>query len=147
HRAGGAADGGLRGRARGDPRREGDPGPARPGASGDRLRRPVSVLADRGRVHAVRRADRCRGAQAARVLSRTLVWQGLELPLMEIAYADLDGGTLRARGTQIGVEYELRYELEPGRLRAHVVDAPEIDIGLEDDAEFFDTRYSPPLTW
>jgi hypothetical protein len=76
-------------------------------------------------------------------LSRTLVWRGLELPLMEIAYADLDGGTLRARGTQIGVAYELRYELEPGRLRAHVVDGPEIDIGLGDDADFFDLGFSP----
>jgi uncharacterized protein len=71
------------------------------------------------------------------------VWRGLELPLMEIAYADLDGGTLRARGTQIGVAYELRYELEPGRLRAHVVDGPEIDIGLGDDADFFDLGFSP----
>jgi hypothetical protein len=62
---------------------------------------------------------------------------------MEIAYADLDGGTLRARGTQIGVAYELRYELEPGRLRAHVVDGPEIDIGLGDDADFFDLGFSP----
>lgn len=76
-------------------------------------------------------------------MSRTLVWRGLELPLMEIAYADLDGGALRARGTQIGVAYELRYELEPGRLRAHVVDGPEIDIGLGDDADFFDLGYSP----
>jgi hypothetical protein len=76
-------------------------------------------------------------------LSRTLVWQGLELPLMEIAYGDLDGGTLRARGTQIGVAYELRYELEPGRLRAHVVDGPGIDIGLDDDVDFFDLGYSP----
>jgi hypothetical protein len=65
------------------------------------------------------------------------------MPLMEIAYADLDGETLRARGTQIGVAYELRYELEPGRLRAHVVDGPEIDIGLGDDADFFDLGFSP----
>ena len=76
-------------------------------------------------------------------MSRTLVWRGLELPLMEIAYADLDGGALRARGTQIGVAYELRYELEPGRLRAHVVEGPKIDIGLGDDADFFDLGYSP----
>ena len=76
-------------------------------------------------------------------MSRRVVWHGLEMPLMEIAYADLDGGALRARGTQIGVAYELRYELEPGRLRAHVVDGPEIDIGLGDDADFFDLGYSP----
>ena len=65
------------------------------------------------------------------------------MPLMEIAYADLDGGALRSRGTQIGVAYELRYELEPGRLRAHVIEGPEIDIGLGDDADFFDLGYSP----
>ena len=39
-----------------------------PVAARDRLRRAVSVLADRGRVHAVGRARRRRGAHAARVL-------------------------------------------------------------------------------
>jgi hypothetical protein len=62
---------------------------------------------------------------------------------MEIAYADLDGKAMRARGTQIGIAYELRYELEPGRLRAHVVDGLEIDVGLDDEADFFDLGYSP----
>ena len=76
-------------------------------------------------------------------MTRRLVWRGLELPLMEIAHADLDGGQLAARGTQIGVAYELRYELEPGRLRAHVVDGPEIEIDLADGADFFDLGYSP----
>ena len=76
-------------------------------------------------------------------MTDTLVWRGLELPLMEIAHSHLDGGALRARGTQIGVDYELRYELEPGRLRAQVVDGPEIDIGLDDEADFFDLGYSP----
>ena len=59
-RPGGAAHVRLRRRARGDPRREGDPRPARPGAPRDRLRRAVPVLADRGRVHAVGRARRRR---------------------------------------------------------------------------------------
>jgi uncharacterized protein len=72
---------------------------------------------------------------------RTLVWRGLNLPLMEIAHAELDG-TLRARGTQIGITYELRYELEPGRLRAEVVGGPSIDMGL-DGTDFFDLGYSP----
>jgi len=76
-------------------------------------------------------------------LTRTLVWRGLELPLMEIAYAEVEGDALRARGTQIGVEYELRYELEPGRLRAEIVGGPSLDIGLEADADFFDLGYSP----
>jgi hypothetical protein len=74
---------------------------------------------------------------------RTLVWRGLELPLMEIAYVDLDGEALHAGGTQIGVAYELRYELEPGRLRARVVDGPSLDIGLDDGTDFFDLGYSP----
>jgi uncharacterized protein len=72
---------------------------------------------------------------------RTLVWRGLNLPLMEIAHAELDG-TLRARGTQIGITYELRYELEPGRLRAEVVGGPSIDVGLA-GTDFFDLGYSP----
>jgi hypothetical protein len=76
-------------------------------------------------------------------VARTLVWRGLDLPLMEIAYVDLDGEALRARGTQIGVAYELRYELEPGRLRADVVDGPSVDTGLEDGTDFFDLGFSP----
>jgi uncharacterized protein len=73
---------------------------------------------------------------------RTLVWRGLDLPLMEIAEAEVAAGELRARGTQVGVAYELRYELEPGRLRAHVEGGRRIDIDLE-GADFFDLGYSP----
>ena len=58
----------LRRRAGGDPGREGDARPAGAGRARDGLRRPVPVLADRGRVHAVGRARRGRGAEAARVL-------------------------------------------------------------------------------
>jgi uncharacterized protein len=61
---------------------------------------------------------------------------------MEIARAEVDGGELRARGTQIGVAYELRYELEPGRLHVEVVDGPSRDIEL-DDTDFFDLAASP----
>jgi hypothetical protein len=61
---------------------------------------------------------------------------------MEIARADVDGSELRARGTQIGVSYEARYELEPGRLRVEVVDGPRLDLGLE-DTDFFDLAASP----
>ncbi len=62
---------------------------------------------------------------------------------MEIAQAQVDGHELRARGTQIGDAYELRYELEPGRLRAEIVGGPNIDIGLEEGTDFFDLGYSP----
>jgi uncharacterized protein len=75
-------------------------------------------------------------------MSRTLVWRGVDEPRMEIARADVDGSELRARGTQIGVSYELRYELEPGRLRAEVVDGPSVDLVLE-DTDFFDLAASP----
>jgi hypothetical protein len=57
---------------------------------------------------------------------------------MEIAH--LDGE--RARGTQIGVAYELRYALEPGRLRLEAVDGPTAELELE-GADFFDLAYSP----
>ena len=68
-RTGGATHAGLRGGARRDPRGEGDPRPPRAGASRHRLRRSLSVLADRGRVHAVGRARARRRSQAACVLS------------------------------------------------------------------------------
>jgi hypothetical protein len=77
------------------------------------------------------------------VAGRTIVWRGLDLPLMEIARAEVEGAELRAQGTQIGVAYELRYELEPGRLRAQVVDGPTLDVALEDGTDYFDLGYSP----
>ena len=77
-------------------------------------------------------------------MTRSLVWSGLDEPRMEIAHVELDGAQLRARGTQIGVTYELRYELEPGRLRAEVVGGSSLDLGLE-DTDFFDLAASPLL--
>jgi uncharacterized protein len=76
------------------------------------------------------------------VVRRTLVWRGLDEPRMEIARAEPVDGGLSASGTQIGVAYELRYELEPGRLRAEVVGGASIDVGL-DGADFFDLAASP----
>ena len=66
----------LRRRARGDPGGEGDPRPARPGRARDRLRRAVPVLADRGRVHAVRRARRWtrRGSCSSSEPERLRLW-------------------------------------------------------------------------
>jgi uncharacterized protein len=74
---------------------------------------------------------------------RTLVWRGLDAPRMEIARADVEGKELRAQGTQIGVAYELRYELEPGRLRAEIVGGPSLDIGLDEGTHLFDLGASP----
>jgi hypothetical protein len=75
-------------------------------------------------------------------MGRVLVWRGVDEPRMEIARAEVDGAELRAGGTQIGVSYELRYELEPGRLRAEIVGGPSVDLGL-DDTDFFDLAASP----
>jgi hypothetical protein len=61
---------------------------------------------------------------------------------MEIARAELDDGGLRAAGTMIGVAYELQYKLEPGRLRAQIVDGPEVDVGLQ-GTDYFDLNFSP----
>src|SRR5262245_28190843 len=72
---------------------------------------------------------------------RTLVWRGLEVPLMEIARVDVSGGELSAAGTQLGVAYELRYRIEPGRLRLELVGERELDLGL-DGFDFFDLGYS-----
>ena len=75
-------------------------------------------------------------------MRQTLVWQGIDEPRMEIARAELEGGELIANGTMIGAGYELRYELEPGRLHARVVDGPEVDVGL-DGTDYFDLNFSP----
>lgn len=75
-------------------------------------------------------------------MNRTLVWRGIDEPRMEIARAELVDGALSATGTMIGVSYELRYELEPGRLRARIVDGPEVDLGLE-GTDYFDLNFSP----
>ena len=61
---------------------------------------------------------------------------------MEIAEAEVTGQGLAAQGTQIGVAYELRYDLVPGRLRVEVRGGATVDIGL-DGADFFDLGYSP----
>lgn len=77
-------------------------------------------------------------------MPRTLVWRGLDAPRMEIARVERTGEALRASGTQIGVAYELRYELEPDLLRLEVVGQRELDVEL-DGRDFFDLAYSPLL--
>jgi uncharacterized protein len=70
------------------------------------------------------------------------VWSGLDAPRMEIARVELDGGPLRAEGTQIGIAYELRYVLERGTLELEVVGgrARRVEPG---DTDFVDLGYSP----
>lgn len=73
-------------------------------------------------------------------MRRAVVWRGLGEPRMEIAY--VDPGTEQASGTQIGVTYELRYELEPGLLRLELVGERSLEVELG-ELDFFDLGLSP----
>lgn len=77
-------------------------------------------------------------------MSRTLIWSGLDAWRAEISRVDLADVELRASGTQIGIAYELRYELTDRVLRLDLVGgrSRKIDLG---DADFFDLAYSPLL--
>ncbi len=69
---------------------------------------------------------------------RTLLWRGLDAPRMEIAHVEsLD----RARGTQIGITYELRWRLDGGVLELAMDTGPGIQVELG-DADFFDLQHS-----
>ncbi len=74
---------------------------------------------------------------------RTLVWRGLHAPRMEIARVEVHGGRVRGRGTQIGVAYELRYEVEEPHLRVQLVGERELEVELADGQDHFDLGYSP----
>jgi hypothetical protein len=73
-----------------------------------------------------------------------LVWRGLDAPRLEIARVEVAGDTLRATGTQIGIAYELRYELEAELLRLELVGERKLEWELE-GRDFFDLAYSPLL--
>ena len=59
---------------------------------------------------------------------------------MEIAY--VEPRAEQASGTQIGVTYELRYELEPGLLRLELVGERSLEVQLG-EPDFFDLGLSP----
>jgi uncharacterized protein len=73
-----------------------------------------------------------------------LIWRGLDEWRAEIAHVDAEGDGLVASGTQIGIAYELRYQLTDRLLRLDLVSgrSREIDLG---DADFFDLAFSPLL--
>jgi Putative glycolipid-binding len=76
---------------------------------------------------------------------RTLVWKGLDAVRLEICRAEVDRRQLRASGTQVGAEpepYELRYAVEPGRLRLEVGGGASADLSL-DGSDYFDLEFSP----
>jgi uncharacterized protein len=72
----------------------------------------------------------------------TVVWQGTDEPRMEIARVELVEGGLRASGTQLGVAYELRYELDGEQLDLDVAGERAAEVAL-DGCDFFDLGFSP----
>jgi len=70
---------------------------------------------------------------------RRLVWRRVDAPGMEIAHVE---SLARASGTQIGVAYELRWELDGPRLDLEVVGERRVSAQLG-EADFFDVFASP----
>jgi len=71
-----------------------------------------------------------------------LVWVGDGAPRMEIAHVERTAPEFVASGTQLGVDYELRYRISPGMLHLELVGDRAIDLRL-DTADFFDLGWSP----
>jgi hypothetical protein len=73
---------------------------------------------------------------------RTVVWQGVDAPRIEIARVEFENGHVRASGTQIGAAYELRYELDGDLLKLELVGERSLDVRLGDH-DYFDLGLSP----
>jgi hypothetical protein len=70
--------------------------------------------------------------------TRTMLWHGLDAPRMEIVHVE---SFHRARGTQIGISYELRWKLDGPVLDLTMNDSPTVRVELG-DADFFDLNHS-----
>jgi uncharacterized protein len=71
-----------------------------------------------------------------------LAWVGDGAPRMEVAHVEQTAPDFVARGTQLGLSYELRYRIEPGELHLELVGERTLDLDL-DGADFFDLGWSP----
>jgi hypothetical protein len=72
----------------------------------------------------------------------TLAWVGDGAARMEVAHVERHPAELTAIGTQLGVSYELRYELGPELLGVELVGHRSLEVPL-DGADFFDLGWSP----
>jgi hypothetical protein len=70
--------------------------------------------------------------------SRTMLWRGLDAPRMEIVHVESFD---RARGTQIGIAYELHWKLDGPVLELMMDGGPAAHVELG-DADFFDLHHS-----
>lgn len=71
-----------------------------------------------------------------------LAWVADNAPRMEVARVDQTAPQFVVSGTQLGVTYELRYRIQPGRLHLELVGERTLDLAL-DGADFFDVGWSP----
>jgi hypothetical protein len=71
-----------------------------------------------------------------------LAWLGDGAQRMEVAHVGQTEPEFLASGTQLGVVYELRYQLKKEVLRLELVGERTIEVGL-DGADFFDLSWSP----
>jgi uncharacterized protein len=70
--------------------------------------------------------------------TRIMLWRGLDAPRMEIVHAE---SLHRARGTQIGIAYELRWKLDGPVLELTMDGGPTTRVELG-DADYFDLQHS-----
>jgi len=75
-------------------------------------------------------------------MPRRLAWLGDGAQRMEVAHVEQTEPKFVASGTQLGVVYELRYQLKDDALHLELVGERMLEIGLE-GAEFFDLGWSP----
>ena len=69
---------------------------------------------------------------------RTMLWRGIDAPRMEIVHVESFD---RARGTQIGIAYELHWKLDGPVLDLTMDGGPAAHVELG-DADFFDLQHS-----
>ena len=71
-----------------------------------------------------------------------LAWLGDGARRMEVAHVEQTEPVFLASGTQLGVVYELRYQLNGGALRLELVGERVLEVELR-GADFFDLGWSP----
>src|SRR5205814_537970 len=71
-----------------------------------------------------------------------LAWLGDGARRMEVAHVEQTAPQFVASGTQLGVVYELRYQLQDDALHLNLVGEQTVEVGL-DGADFFDLGWSP----
>lgn len=75
-------------------------------------------------------------------MARRVAWVGDGAQRMEVAHVERTEPEFVASGTQLGLVYELRYQLKGEVLHLELVGERVVDIGLE-GADFFDLGWSP----